>query len=59
MKIRRLHLALLLSGLMLLAAAIANAQQPGEELSSYERLENGQEFDVSIAELLRRGEAAF
>ena len=31
----------------------------GDELSQYERLEDGQEFEVSVFELLRRGEAAF
>ena len=33
--------------------------QIGEEVSSYERLENGQEFTVSKRELIRRGKAAF
>jgi len=31
----------------------------GEEVSSYERLEDGEEFIVSQRELIRRGEAAF
>lgn len=31
----------------------------GDEVSSYDRLEDGQEFEVSIHELLRRGQAAF
>jgi len=35
------------------------AQQIGEEVSSYERLENGEEYTVSPRELIRRGEAAF
>ena len=38
------------------------AQNPaniGAEVSGYERLEPGEEFDVSLAELLRRGEKLF
>ena len=31
----------------------------GDETSSYQRLENGEEFTVSQPELIRRGEAAF
>ena len=41
-----------------LLGPIANAQI-GAELSSYERLEDGEEFAISLKELIRRGEAAF
>jgi len=37
----------------------AVSAQIGKEVSSYERLENGEEFIVSQRELIRRGEAAF
>jgi hypothetical protein len=44
-------------GLLLpVSAAVA---QIGQELSSYERLEDGEEHTVSLKELIRRGEAAF
>lgn len=33
--------------------------QIGAELSSYERLEDGEEYTISLRELIRRGEAAF
>ena len=42
--------------LLILSNALA---QVGKEVSSYERLEDGEEFTVSTRELLRRGEAAF
>jgi hypothetical protein len=35
------------------------AAEIGRELSSYERLEDGQEHQLSVRELIRRGEAAF
>jgi hypothetical protein len=37
----------------------AAAQSIGEERSSYERLEDGEEYSVTLSELLRRGELAF
>ncbi|MDH3511555.1 MAG: thiol oxidoreductase [Gammaproteobacteria bacterium] len=33
--------------------------QIGQELSSYERLEDGEEYSISLRELIRRGKAAF
>lgn len=48
----RLALGLLCAGPPALA-------QIGQESSSYERLEDGEEHIVSLSELLRRGEAAF
>lgn len=49
--------ALLLPGLFL-AGAVARAQI-GEELSTYQRLEDGEEYTVSVRELVARGQAAF
>ncbi|MBT8078125.1 MAG: thiol oxidoreductase [Gammaproteobacteria bacterium] len=46
------------SACAVLACTVAHADI-GDEVSEYERLEDGQEFAVSIYELLRRGEAAF
>jgi hypothetical protein len=43
----------------LLASASAALAQIGQELSTYERLEDGEEFAVSLKELLRRGRSAF
>jgi hypothetical protein len=37
----------------------ATAAEIGEEISGYERLEDGEEFTVSAHELIRRGAAAF
>jgi hypothetical protein len=45
--------------LCLFLAAGPAAGQVGVELSSYERLEDGDEYRVSMPELIRRGEAAF
>lgn len=45
--------------LFLLGCASISHAQIGQELSSYERLEDGQEYSVSTAELIRRGAAAF
>jgi hypothetical protein len=33
--------------------------QIGQELSSYERLEDGEEHTISLRELINRGDAAF
>lgn len=44
--------------LVAIAAAAAKAEI-GAERSTYERLEDGEEFQVSLRELLRRGAAAF
>ena len=41
---------------MIFASASA---QIGEEVSSYERLEDGEEYAISLRELIRHGEAAF
>ena len=46
----------------LIATGVAEAQTPeliGVEVSGYERLEDGEEFDGSLQELLRRGELLF
>jgi hypothetical protein len=45
--------------LCFLLANHSHAGSIGEELSAYERLENGDEYRVSLNELIRRGEAAF
>ncbi len=52
-----LHLVLIAPGL-LFAVPQASAEI-GQELSSYERLEDGEEFTVPLSELIRRGGAAF
>ena len=44
--------------IVVMMSAIASAEI-GEEVSSYERLEDGEEFVISQRELIRRGEAAF
>lgn len=41
---------------LILSAASADI---GDELSSYRRLEDGQEYTISIRELIHHGEAAF
>ena len=48
---------LLLPGL-LLAGTVAHAQV-GQETSTYQRLEDGEEYTVSVRELVARGRAAF
>lgn len=45
--------------LALVVAVSPAFAQIGQELSSYERLEDGEEFTISLQELIRRGEAAF
>ena len=45
--------------LALLAAAVTTAQEIGEERSVYERLEDGDEYGVTLGQLLRRGKLAF
>ncbi len=45
--------------LALVVAVSPAFAQIGQELSSYERLEDGEEFAISLQELIRRGEAAF
>ena len=42
-----------------LSLSAQSADQIGREVSSYERLEDGEEFDISLDELLRRGKALF
>lgn len=49
----------LASTIALLLAALTAFAQIGEERSGYLRLEDGQEFTLSLHELLRRGELAF
>ncbi len=49
----------LLAGLGIAVAAPAWAESIGEERSGYERLEEGEEQDVHLNELLRRGRLAF
>ena len=53
-----LQLLVFVASILLLAVPQASAQV-GQELSSYERLEDGEEFIVPLGELIRRGEAAF
>lgn len=53
----RLTAALLL--LLPFSLAARESAEIGREGSSYERLEDGEEYAVSLSELLRRGEAAF
>ncbi|NNC65497.1 MAG: thiol oxidoreductase, partial [Gammaproteobacteria bacterium] len=43
----------------LLAPASGVFAQIGQELTSYERLEDGEEFTISVRDLIRRGELAF
>ena len=53
---------LLMAASFLMAAAEAagqTAEQIGVEVSQYERLEDGEQFEVSLQELLRRGELLF
>ncbi|MBT8097157.1 MAG: hypothetical protein HKO73_07045 [Woeseiaceae bacterium] len=45
--------------LALLALSPPLFAQIGQELSSYERLEDGEEYAISIRELINRGESAF
>lgn len=58
MKRLMLSLPILLGVSLLLIGPVARAQI-GQEPSSYERLEDGEEFIVPLRELIRRGEAAF
>jgi hypothetical protein len=58
MKIKPTHALWIIGPVLLLIFSSASAQI-GEEVSSYQRLEDGQEHTVSQRELLRRGEAAF
>lgn len=46
-------------GLVSLLFIPAAASEIGRELSSYERLEDGEEYEIALRELIRRGEAAF
>lgn len=53
-----LQLVVFIAPGLLLAEPQASAQV-GKELSSYERLEDGEEYVLPFSELIRRGEAAF
>lgn len=53
------QLAALMLACFLLIASPAMPTEIGREGSAYERLEDGEEFTVSLRELIRRGEAAF
>ncbi len=52
------HLVIFIAPGLLLAGPQAIAEV-GQELSTYERLEEGEEFTAPLSELIRRGEAAF
>lgn len=58
MKIGRL-LAVVVPAIAVSGFQTVLAEEIGQEVSSYERLENGEEYTTPIRELIRRGAAAF
>lgn len=58
MKRSRTRFLALFTPVLIVTGSLALAEI-GQELSTYERLEDGQEYAVSQAELIRRGQAAF